>query len=156
MSTKKSQNEFRNYSFTEWKCWSQRDQFPDIKKPGIYAIAKSKKALSGKPFTWRKEIAYIGMTASKGGLRARLNQFNDTIHKKALSHGGARRVLCRHKNNCKPLARYLYIAIMTQPPCRRKKDKDKVYGLELFCFAEYISRHKKIPEFNDWARSPKE
>ena len=42
-------------------------------------------------FDWIKEIIYIGMTNSKGGLKNRLQQFDNTIAGKT-GHGGAQRV----------------------------------------------------------------
>lgn len=151
----------RSYSFSTWERWKNRNQLSGMERPGIYVIAKSKEALKGKPFSWKKEIAYIGMTAGKGGLRSRLRQFDDTLRGRGVGHGGAVRAHKHHKNR-EVLMNHLYVAVMTQPPIchsasseKQKKAKGAIYGLELFCLAEYICRHKEIPQFNDWARSPK-
>jgi hypothetical protein len=152
--------DLRPYSFTNWVKWDKRNDLKDARRPGIYIIAKSKLSLTGTPFSWTEKIMYIGMSAGKGGLRNRMRQFDTTLRGAAKSHGGASRVFRRHTNR-DVLRGYLYVSIMPAPRSRstkkaaRKTAVDRVYGLELFCLTEYIRRHRKIPQFNDWALSPK-
>lgn len=54
--------------FSNWLSWSERRNIPERNCPGVYIAAFSERNLAGKPFTWRKEIIYIGMTNSVGGL----------------------------------------------------------------------------------------
>src|SRR5579859_6548839 len=82
-------------AFSVWESWANRAALADLASPGIYALAISRKAISGTAFSWRPEIVYIGMTNSKGGLKSRLQQFDNTIKGKS-GHGGAERV--RHKH----------------------------------------------------------
>ncbi|MCC7036877.1 MAG: hypothetical protein IT560_06160, partial [Alphaproteobacteria bacterium] len=98
----------RQYKFTDWVRLDRRSNLlPVLKNPGIYVIAKSKTSLSGKPFSWIKEIAYIGMTAGGAGLHGRLKQFEYTLsNNKRVNHGGAHRVRSRH-SNITVLKRYL-------------------------------------------------
>jgi len=78
-------------SFSQWSRCQDRNTLPDLQYPGVYAIALSNDDISGKPFSWRPEIIYFGMTNSKGGLKSRLRQFENTIIGKN-GHGGAHRV----------------------------------------------------------------
>ena len=48
--------------------------------PGIYILAYTDKNLEGKQIKI-KDIFYVGMTNSRGGLKQRLKQFIDGIHK---------------------------------------------------------------------------
>ena len=147
-------------TFSAWKKWKKRNNFPDIQLPGIYAIAFSEKNLSGKVFTWQaKEIVYIGMTNAKGGLKSRLQQFEYTI-KGGHGHGGAHRV--RHKHhNYDDLTKKLYVAICPYE-CDIKSITPSnlcvmgdIAKHEYTCLARYLEKHEELPEFNDKKRSPK-
>ena len=77
--------------FSTWIRWIERNQLGEtLKFPGVYAIALSDKDLTSTPFEWSEEIIYIGMTNAKGGLKSRLQQFENTIIGKT-GHGGAER-----------------------------------------------------------------
>lgn len=146
--------------FSGWTRWADRSDLENLKYPGVYAIAKSSKDLAGKPFTFRKEIIYFGVTNSKGGLRARLNQFDDTVSKKRISHGGAERVLFKYQiyDDLEP---ELFVAVShTKCDVTSKQPKDlrlmgKVLQQEYLCFAEFAERFKKLPEFNDFTSKKK-
>ncbi|MGA2769170.1 MAG: hypothetical protein ABSF24_12800 [Candidatus Bathyarchaeia archaeon] len=147
-------------SFSRWKRWADRDTIAGIYFPGVYALAISAADISGKPFTWRREIVYIGMTNSKGGLRSRLQQFDNTIHHKE-GHGGARRFLTKYPDPvC--LAKHLFVSVCSQG---RKLSWDNPLDLRLMgrvarqeyeCMATYYDEFGQLPEFNDKGRSPKE
>ena len=84
--------------FSTWIRWSDRNRLGEILEfPGVYAIALSDKDLASTPFEWSDEIIYIGMTNAKGGLKSRLQQFEDTIIGKT-GHGGAERVRHKHRD----------------------------------------------------------
>jgi hypothetical protein len=123
-------------------------------------IARSKKNLSGKVFSCIQEIIYIGMTGCKKGLCGRLKQFEKTLDGSVTSHGGAHRVRKKYSKRKIPVSQF-YVAVMpigrpAVPSAKRSRKKiDRIYGQELRCLAEYIYQHEKIPEFNDWERSPK-
>ena len=55
--------------------------------PGVYALVFSDCDISGTAFSWRTEVIYVGMTNAKGGLKSRLQQFDNTI-KGGDGHGG--------------------------------------------------------------------
>ncbi len=95
--------------FSAWTEFDLRDKAE--KRPGIYAIAISKKDISDTPFDYVEEVAYIGMTNSKGGLSGRLNAFNNTLRDKSgPGHGGAERF--RHDfEDGEALAKKLYVAV---------------------------------------------
>ena len=84
--------------FSKWAAWADREKLEELTYPGIYALALSKVNLSGRPFSWIKEIMYVGMTNSKGGLKSRLKQFDNTIRGKT-GHGGAQRFRYDFPNN---------------------------------------------------------
>jgi hypothetical protein len=61
--------------FSRWTLWDDRNELKSLKcpgVPGVYAIAISKDDLSGKRFSWIKEIKYVGMSNAVSGLRGRL------------------------------------------------------------------------------------
>ena len=51
--------------------------------PGVYILAYTEKNLEGKPLDI-KDIFYVGMSNSRGGVKQRLKQFINGIHK---NHG---------------------------------------------------------------------
>src|SRR5579859_4401493 len=96
-------------AFSVWESWANRAALADLASPGIYALAISRKAISGTAFSWRPEIVYIGMKNSKGGLKSRLQQFDNTI-KGGYGHGGAFRVLFKHADYA-ALKSKLYVSV---------------------------------------------
>jgi hypothetical protein len=153
-------------AFSKWARWNERSSLSNLEFPGVYAIAISEHDtiseydISGRPFSWCREIVYIGMTNSKGGLKSRLRQFDNTIKGERENHGGAQRVRFKHPdyNNLVP---NLYVSV-----CPRRCDvqsndpKDlrimgEVARLEYVSFACYVDAFHRLPEFNDKKRSPK-
>ena len=147
------------YPITKWHRWARRDGVPALGRPGIYIIAKSEQDLSGQDFEWIEEIIYIGMTNSRGGLRSRLRQFDQTL-KGNIKHGGADRVLYRYRDY-EGLVAGLYVAVLpvecdvksNQPQDLRRMGD--ILRLEFYCFAEYAERYGRLSEFNDKKASPK-
>ena len=146
--------------FSCWIRWADRDELENLKYPGVYAIAKSTRNLAGKPFTFRKEIIYFGMTNFTGGLRARLNRFDDTISRKRISHGGAERVLFKYPVY-EELEPELFVSVshtkcdVTSKQPKALRLKGKVLQQEYLCFAEFAERFEKMPEFNDFSAKKK-
>lgn len=146
--------------FSLWLPWVERRDIPKKNCPGVYIAALSERSLAGKPFSWRKEIIYIGMTNSVGGLIGRLGHFDDTISGKKLRHGGADRVRFRHRKY-DILAPRLYVSVASFDCDVESKLPDdlrkmgKVLEFEFLCFAEYAEKFGKLPEFNDMKASPK-
>lgn len=145
--------------FSTWTKWSKRNELLKLQYPGIYAIALSKKDISGESFSWRSEIIYIGMTNSKGGLKSRLGQFENTIIGKE-GHGGAHRVRFKHPNYSK-LVSTLYVSICPFECNVQSNDPidlrimGEVAKFEYECFALFVEHFGALPEFNDKKRSPK-
>lgn len=145
--------------FSNWAAWNERDSLKDLSHPGIYALAISRKHLSGKAFDWSVEIAYFGMTNSQAGLKGRLKQFdNVAIGKKG--HGGAERFMHNFKNK-EELAPHLYVAVWSFP-CDVKASTPtdlvvmgRVAKAEYECFAKYVELYGKLPKYNDKKNSPK-
>jgi len=147
-------------NFSIWTHWQDRNQSDNIKYPGVYVLSYTRNNIFGKRFDWMEDIIYIGMTNSKGGLKSRLQQFENTIARKAKQHGGAERVIYKHSNYNK-LVSNLYVSarpFMCDVTSSGVKDllvMGKVAEFEYICFAEYVKRFKCLPEFNDKKRSPK-
>ena len=145
--------------FCKWIQWNRRRDIPGKAFPGVYAIAISDVDISGKTFTMRKEIVYFGMTNSKNGLASRLQQFQNTILG-GRGHGGAARFRFKHKSYDR-LQRRLYVSAsftMCDPARKGSSDLIKMGSVakqEYQCLAQYVTRHRQLPQFNDMKRSPK-
>jgi hypothetical protein len=107
--------------------------------PGVYVVAITRQALTGRKFSWRKDIVYVGMTNSVAGLKGRLNQFDRTMTGR-LAHGGADRVLFKYPNY-ERFAAQAYVAVASFP-CNPKSSKAEdlrimgnVARFEYFCLA---------------------
>jgi len=145
--------------FSDWAKWSNRNELQSIQLPGVYAIALSHKDISGNTFSWRREIIYVGMTNAKGGLKSRLQQFDNTI-KGGDVHGGAQRVRYKYPNYMK-LIPSLYISICPRA-CNVLSNNPKdlrimgeIVKQEFDCLAQFVETFSRLPEFNDKKRSPK-
>jgi hypothetical protein len=145
---------------TKWVPWKKRETISKKNQPGIYYIAHSNKDLEGHDFSYIEEIAYIGMTISKKGLKGRLDQFEKAMYGSNGIHGGAERVRFKH-NDANSFFENTYISVCifelssemnTSNDWRIKGD---CVGHEYKSFAEYLDQHKKLPEFNDQKRSKK-
>jgi len=148
-----------NKIFSKWVKWSDRDALQGIQFPGIYAIALSESDISKKQFSWRQEIIYIGMTNAKGGLKGRLNQFDNTING-GDGHGGAHRVYFKYPKY-RSLVPKLYVAVCPSECNVKSNDPSDlrimghVANHEYECFASFVEIFGQLPEFNDKKRSPK-
>jgi len=146
-------------NFSNWTHWQDRNKLDNLKYPGIYILSYTQNNISGGSFNWIKDIIYIGMTNSKGGLKSRLQQFENTIAGKK-GHGGAERVMYKH-SNYNTLISDLYVSVrpfecdITSNNVKDLLVMGKVAEFEYICFAEYVKRFKCLPEFNDKKRSPK-
>jgi hypothetical protein len=95
-------------TFSYWARWSERSKLEGLEYPGVYALAYSREDIAGTPFTYRPEIIYFGMTNAKGGLKSRLQQFDNTI-KGGDGHGGGQRVRFRYPDYARLIPR-LYVS----------------------------------------------
>lgn len=145
--------------FSHWRLWRQRNELQDLEFPGVYVVARTTLDLSGRPFSWGKEIIYVGVTNAATGLRGRLKQFDNTIIGKT-GHGGADRLRYKFKNY-KRLVNKLYVAVAPfkcDPLSGLPKDLRKmgdVVKFEYSCWAEYVEIFGVLPEFNNKKDSPK-
>lgn len=146
--------------FTQWAKWFDRESLNGIRHPGVYVCAHSDEGFfPPEKFDWVKQVIYIGMTNSVGGLKARLKQFDNTIRGKT-GHGGADRVRYKYQNYQK-FADSLYVAIASFP-CDVKSNNPEdlrimgeVAKFEYDCFAEFVQIHGALPEFNNKVSAPK-
>jgi hypothetical protein len=146
--------------FSVWKRWTERSELPGLAFPGVYVIAITRAQLHGSAFSWRKDIAYVGMTNGVSGLGGRLRQFDLTISGKRLAHGGADRVRQAHSDFERVLPR-LFVAIrsvrcdVASNAVRDLLLMGRVVQFEFQCLARYVQQFGRLPLFNDKARSPK-
>lgn len=147
--------------FSNWVKFDQRDELRNINYPGVYAIAISTRNIAGTRFRWMKEISYFGFTNAVGGLQG-LNQFNNTLRDKSgPGHGGAQRFRRKYRDG-NALAKKLYVAacpfkcdVSTNKPPDLRIMGDVVRA-EYFAFAKYVTLFRRLPEFNDKKKSPKQ
>src|SRR3990167_797801 len=125
-------------------------ELENIRSPGIYALAISKKNINGNDFEFIKCIAYFGTTNS---LKRRLSQFNNTLRGKK-GHSGAVRFMHDYRNG-KDLARLLYVSVRPFK-CEAGEITEKnlrmlgcVVKAEYEAWAEYVKRFKKLPKYNN-------
>ena len=144
--------------FTNWVKWEDRNTLEGINYPGIYCIAVSRKSLN--TFNFIPELEYIGMTNSKGGLRSRLRQFDDTIKLKRTNHGGADRFLYQYQDY-EAIKVNIYVAICSfkcdtkNPTPKDLRIMGAVAKCEYDCWAIYIENNGRYPKFNDMNNAPK-
>lgn len=139
--------------FTKWSAWVNRDDLQGISYPGVYAIRISSKNISGRNFSWHREIVYVGMTNGVSGLKGRLKAFDNTINGKK-GHGGADRFRYKHQNY-KTLVKKLFVSVAPfKGDVTSNLPKDlllmgDVAKFEYQCFAQYVEKYGGLPEFND-------
>jgi hypothetical protein len=149
------------YKIFTWVKWCDRNNLSGIKSPGVYVIAISNRNISKRSFSWRKEIVYIGVTISKGGLQSRLQQFDNTLNWKK-GHGGAERFRKIHRHYNKLVSKlfvsvnYTECNVKPNPPTPPNlRLMGKVLQQEYECFAVFVEKFKEWPRFNDKKNSPK-
>jgi hypothetical protein len=144
--------------FTNWIKWEDRNELEGINYPGIYCIAVSNKILNR--FKFIKELEYIGMTNSKGGLKSRLRQFDATIKKIRTHHGGADRFLYVYENY-EEVKDKIYVAIRSfecntkNPTPNDLRIMGEVAKCEYDCWAIYLTKFGVFPKFDSKNKSPK-
>ena len=142
-------------NFSPWFRWNGRSDYSGIEYPGIYVVAISRRNISGEPFSFRREIVYVGMTNAVAGLKGRLIQFNNTIAQKRLQHGGADRVLYKHQDY-EALVKNLYVSLRhfrcfpANETATDLRTMGRVANAEYQCIARHVEEDKRgrLPEFN--------
>lgn len=145
--------------FSRWVYWKNRHTLEGVNYAGVYALAVSSTDISDSEFDWINEIVYFGMTNSRGGIRSRLKQFDDTVSGKE-GHGGAERVRYKYRDYGQ-LTERLFVSICSVP-CNTRSSKPEdllkmgeVAYMEYYCFAKYARLFGRLPEFNDKENAPK-
>lgn len=143
-----------------WKRWNDRLSLSKLKFPGVYVLCMTRAVLSGKRFSWRPDIIYVGMTNSVPGLAGRLRQFDNTVSGKRTDHGGADRVRFKHRSYARLVSR-LFVSVrpiicdVTSNAPRDLRLMGKVTELEYLSLARYAQKFRRLPAFNDKKRAPK-
>ena len=143
---------------TKWIPWNQRNNISKKDQPAIYYIAYSEENIEGNDFSYIEEIVYIGMTISNNGLKSRLDQFEKAMKGLNDVHSGAERVRFKHKD-ANDFFKKTYVSACIFELSKEKNTsndwriKGDCVGHEYKSFAEYLDKHKKLPEFNDTKKS---
>jgi len=136
--------------FEPWVEWGSK---PDIKYPGIYLIAITSSKLKDKKPDF-KDVVYVGMTNSKGGLSARLKQFDTSIKGKSAHSGGTR--IYNDLGDYNQWAKKLFVSTR-QIKCNTDKltrgphdlqNMGKCAALEYEILAEFKEKINKEPKYN--------
>ena len=139
--------------FSRWIKWENRSKFTNRQWPGVYILAITNKNLENKKPNFR-DVVYIGMTNSHGGLISRWNQFDNSIHNKP-GHSGGKTVF-RDLGNYKNWKRKLFVCALPVK-CNVFKDKrtpEDLIQMGWIAFLEYeaLSKYKKLigkePKYN--------
>ena len=145
--------------FSCWAHWNNRNELDGLKFPGVYALVISNDDLSGKQFSWIKEIVYVGMSNSLSGLKGRLRQFDSTILGKT-GHGGAERFRHDYPKH-EELVPFLYVAVASFE-CKVSSNTPAAFLVmgdvakaEYECWATFVEVHKRLPKYNDKKNAPK-
>jgi hypothetical protein len=100
------------------------------------------------------------MTNAVAGLKGRLVQFDNTIAQRHLDHGGADRVLYKHKDYS-ALVKKLYVALRhfrcfpgSETPADLRA-MEKGANAEYQCMARFVEEFGSLPEFNRKEAAPK-
>ena len=136
--------------FEPWIKWENK---PEIKYPGIYLIAITNFNINGKRPNF-KDVVYVGMTNSKGGLSARLKQFDTSIKGKSAHSGGTR--IYNDLKSYNDWTKKLFVSTR-QIKCNTDKHTRKPHdlrnmgkctALEYEILAEFKEKIKNEPKYN--------
>jgi hypothetical protein len=139
--------------FSSWIRWQDRNEYRGIEFPGVYVLAITKDDIANNEFSYLKEIVYVAMTNSLGGRKDRMTQLDNTISQSRLQHGGADRLVFKHRRY-NILKKSLYVSFRhfrcspkeSQPADLRKMAK--VAALEYQVMAQYAETFEFLPAFN--------
>lgn len=139
--------------FSRWHAWENRQNIAGCEYPGVYLVAITRRNLAGAAVEW-KDVAYIGMTKSKGGLKARWSQFQNSIQGRDGHSGGW--AIYNDLGNYAQWKQKLFVAAMSvkcdpreQAPTDLKR-MGWVSYLEYEAFSLFCRRFPKIgkPRYN--------
>ncbi len=141
--------------FSKWMLWEKRNDYSYKRYPGIYLISITSKNLAGR-YPSLKDVSYIGMTNSNGGLTGRWKQLDNSINGKSGHSGGItmKNSLGLYKNWKK---KFKLFVVACPVKCETKKSKRSAKDLILMghvAYLEYeaLARYKRLtgkePKFN--------
>lgn len=145
--------------FSPWIEWSQRDRYPQVNCPGVYAISITDNLnLLGESVRW-DDVVYIGMTNARGGLRSRWKQFDNSIVG-GYGHSGGIRVRKEVGSNygTPEWTARVYVAALPiecnigNPNAQDYIAMGQVAYLEYQALSEFFKEKKDLPLFNKKGR----
>jgi len=144
--------EFRSLSLSQWYKWSNRKNYSLRKYPGVYCISITiKENLEGTD-VHLKDVVYIGMTNSRGGLQSRWRQFYNSIRGKSAHSGG--NTIFKDLGHFDTWQLQLYVAAMgikvntANPTADDYRKMGMVAYLEYEAFAQYYKAIDGHPTYN--------
>ena len=130
--------------FSKWVSWSKRHDMlvEELLFPGVYLLARFKRAPKGHGNPTQKEIVYIGETCNND-LKGRLQQFDRSASKNKLAHSGGSSY---HKKFNKPDS-HLYLSIY---PAKKVWTLNPLFirHVEREIILKYALKYGKQPELN--------
>jgi hypothetical protein len=134
----------------------------DLRYPSVYLLAYSNHSMAGQRVQPR-DVFYVGMTNSAGGLKQRLKQFQSSIEG-GNGHGPAYRfyeMCAKGKAYSQLQTKRRFFFVTYSIPCVSQKSKasahdwrqmGKVALLEYEAIACVLERTGKLPKLNDLAK----
>lgn len=141
--------------FSNWILWENRKKYAQRNNPGIYMISITNKNLQGKKVNF-KDVSYIGMTNSHGGLISRWKQFDNSIHNKSCpGHSGGRKVY-KELGSYDKWTKKLHVCAMPIKCNVNKKNRTpedlikigEIAYLEYKALSEFKKTQGKEPKYN--------
>ena len=76
--------------FSTWFAWSQRNDLPGCRLPGVYALGHFRRAPKGVADPLGRRVEYIGQSCGQGGVIGRLKLFERAAQTGRANHSGGR------------------------------------------------------------------
>lgn len=130
------------------ELYNEKSSIENLEYPGVYLLAYSDRKLKDKNINLR-DIFYVGMTNSAGGVKQRLNQFINGIEKNR-QHSGGMRFLKEYMNGTpyseSKMTRKFFVASISFE-CEVRKEKRRETDLQIMgdiaCLEYYVLAHIK-------------
>ena len=127
--------ELPELKFSDWYKWDNRNQYVLKGYPGVYLISiTDNPRLEGSSPEW-KDVVYIGMTNSMGGLTSRWSQFLNGIRGKPGHSGG--KTIFENMGNYDNWKEHLFVAAMGVECDVKNPMKDDYLKMGWVAYFEY-------------------
>lgn len=128
--------------FAPWYSWERRNEIENLKKPGVYALAKFTVVPAGNADPLDERIIYFGETCRS--LKGRLDQFDRSAFHSKPGHSGGR----NYRGIYGDIGQYLYVAVMPVVLKDRTLRSAFIRFVERKLILDYVVKHNKLPKCN--------